>query len=119
MLPDPEFLERLQSLDGTPPEILADQEFMQLMMPLLRADFELAETYCYSEGPPLNFSISVYGGLHDKEIEREHLEAWGEQTNTGFILRMFEGGHFFLHQAEKVFLQTLRSELTAVTRALA
>lgn len=118
LLPEPEFLERLKELNGTPLEILAHPELMQLIVPLLRADFGLAETYNYAEAPPLNCSISGYGGLQDAEVDRVQLEAWEQQTSTRFTLRLFPGGHFFLHDAEPAFLNTLHSELLEIDSGL-
>lgn len=111
-LPDSEFLERLRNLNGTPQEVLEHPELMQLMLPLLRMDFEAVETYRYFTESALSCPISIYGGLQDKEIEREDLEAWREQTTGGFTVRMFDGDHFFIHRAEKSLLGALKRELS-------
>jgi len=52
-LPEPQFIEELKRLNGTSSEILQNNELMRLMIPLLRADFELVQTYSYEAGPPL------------------------------------------------------------------
>lgn len=52
-LPDSELLKEINRLNGTPPEVLEHPELMQLMLPLLRADFEAIETYSYSPAPRL------------------------------------------------------------------
>jgi surfactin synthase thioesterase subunit len=36
---------RLRELNGTPEEVLQDAELMELLLPRLRGDFELSETY--------------------------------------------------------------------------
>ena len=118
-LPEVEFLEKVQSLNGTPPEVLAHSELMQVMLPLLRADFEAINTYVYTSEPPLGCHISVYGGLQDAEVHREHLEAWGLHTDGNFILRMFDGDHFFLHRDEPLLLRVLGRELLQLTSARA
>ena len=40
--PDAEFAAELDRLQGTPPDVLANRELMELFLPLLRADFALA-----------------------------------------------------------------------------
>jgi medium-chain acyl-[acyl-carrier-protein] hydrolase len=110
-LPEPELIEELKRLSGTPPEILQNDELMRLMLPLLRADFELVQTYSYVAGPPLNCPISAFGGLRDQEVSREQLKAWREHTNASFALRMFPGDHFFIHTAEQLLLTTISKEL--------
>ena len=74
-LPEPEFIEELKRLNVTPKEALEHPELMTLIIPLLRSDFELCQTYEYTEGPPLDCPISAYGGLQDPDVSREHLEA--------------------------------------------
>jgi len=50
-LPEPQFIEKLRSLNGTPQEVLEHQDFLQLLIPMLRADFEVIETYKYTRRP--------------------------------------------------------------------
>jgi len=109
--PEPEFIEELRSLAGTPPEVLAHPELMQLMIPLLRADFSVVQTYTYAPAPPLDCPITAIGGLQDKDANREHLEAWREQTNASFIVRMLQGNHFFLNTERALLLRMIAQEL--------
>ena len=111
-LTDDEFTEELRRLNGTPPEVLEHPELMQLMLEILRADFTLTETYAYSPGPPLRCPFSVFGGLRDEEVPREHLEAWCELTSGGCSLRMFEGDHFFIQTNEANVLRTIKEHLS-------
>src|ERR1700674_5350722 len=59
-LPEKEFLAELRRLNGTPGELLDHQELMEIMLPLLRADFAVYETYSYSNETPLNCPISAF-----------------------------------------------------------
>lgn len=115
-LPDPEFVEYLRRLNGTPEEVLEHQELLTLMMPVLRADFEAVSTYAYAEGPPLGCPVSAYGGLRDSTVSREQLAAWQKQTDAGFTLRLFDGDHFFIHQAAPLLISTISSELSHFMR---
>jgi len=110
-LPEPEFIEELRRLNGTPPEVLAHPELMQVMLPLLRADFEAVQTYAYREEPPLDCPISIYGGVQDEEVSREDLDGWCAQTNAPCTVRLFPGDHFFLNTARDMVLRTLAREL--------
>jgi medium-chain acyl-[acyl-carrier-protein] hydrolase len=110
-LPEPEFIEELRRLNGTPPEVLQSSELLQLMIPLLRADFSLVETYEYVSEPPLNCPIFVFGGLQDVDTKREQLEGWREQTTSHFWLRMFNGDHFFFHTSEADLLRIISLKL--------
>jgi medium-chain acyl-[acyl-carrier-protein] hydrolase len=110
-LPDAEFVESLRRLNGTPEEVLSHPELLELMLPLLRADFEAIETYAYTEGEPLNCPITAFGGLQDLEVSRQEIEGWRAQTSSRFMLRMLPGDHFFIHSAQRLLLQTLSREL--------
>ena len=110
-LPQPEFIEELRRLDGTPSEVLEHPELMELMIPLLRADFAMVDTYEYVPEPPLECGITAYGGLQDHEVDRESLEAWRDCTQGRFILRMLPGGHFFPRSDQEMLLRLLNTEL--------
>jgi medium-chain acyl-[acyl-carrier-protein] hydrolase len=110
-LPEEEFLVELRRLNGTPREVLEDEELRQIMLPLLRADFAIYETYRYSTEPPLNCPISAFGGWQDHRVNRGDLEAWRDQTSGSFSLRMFPGDHFFLNTTQPALLRVLSQEL--------
>ncbi len=110
-LPDEEFISELRKLNGTPEEVLEHPELVQLMLPSLRADFELDETYVYRSETPLDVPLSAYGGLADPDVTREHLQAWREQTTSAFELMMFPGDHFFLHTGQSLLFQAINRRL--------
>jgi medium-chain acyl-[acyl-carrier-protein] hydrolase len=110
-LPEPEFIDELRRLNGTPKEVFESPELLQLLLPVLRADFEVCQTYRFTEGAPLDCPISVYGGLQDEEVLQEHLDAWREQTTSSFTSQMFPGDHFFLHPYQSMLLRTLSVRL--------
>ena len=110
-LPEPQFSDELRYLNGTPREVLNNPELMELILPILRADFELCETYKYESEPPLDCPLSVYGGLQDEFAECEHLEGWRHETTGPFAIHLLRGDHFFLHTAESLLLGLLGQEL--------
>ncbi len=98
-LPESDFIAQLRHYNGTPNEVLENQELMELFLPILRADFAVLETYAYHHAPPLECPISVFGGLQDNKVSIEELEAWREQTNNNFSLKMLPGDHFFINDS--------------------
>lgn len=115
LLPEPAFLEELRRLNGTPEEVLENAELMQLFLPMLRADFALLETYVYVPELPLFCPITVFGGLQDRNVSYEQLQAWWEQTSADFSVQMLPGDHFFVHSAETLLLQLLYQKLHQLT----
>lgn len=110
-LPEAEFVAQLRCLNGTPKEVFGHAELMEIVLPLLRADFAVYETYVYSSEPPLNCPISTFGGLQDCNVSRGDLEAWRDQTTGSFSSRMFPGDHFFLNTTQPLLLRVLSQEL--------
>jgi medium-chain acyl-[acyl-carrier-protein] hydrolase len=113
-LPEPEFKKELCRLNGTPQAVLENAELMQLLIPILRADFAVLETYVYTPEATLNFPITAFGGLQDKEVSCDELQAWQDQTNAAFSVQMFPGDHFFLHSAQSLLLHSLAQELRRI-----
>lgn len=95
-LADSEFIQAMGDLDGTPDEILKHQELLSVLLPMLRADFRLADTYSYIAGEPLSCAITAVGGSEDGSISRGDLVAWHSQTTGPFNLWIVRGAHFFL-----------------------
>lgn len=110
-LPESEFRERLRRFNGTPREVLEHEELMELVGPILRADFALRETYEYVPDAPLDCPITALGGREDGEVDEAVLRPWQQQTRANFRLRVLAGDHFFLHSAQALVLQTLNEEL--------
>jgi surfactin synthase thioesterase subunit len=105
-----EFLAALQEYGGTPPEVLAHAELMELIMPALRADFALAEQYRYQPEPPLEVPFTLMGGADDPRVAPAALEGWREQTRGPCRTRIFPGGHFYLEaQAQAVAAEIART----------
>ena len=115
-LPEPEFVEELRGLKGTPAEVLDNAELLQLMLPLLKADFEAIQTYRRLEGPPLDCPLTVVGGLGDEEVTREQLAPWRELTTGAFSLHMLPGDHFFLHASQNALLEIVALQLSPLLR---
>ena len=96
-LPDTEFLEALKAFNGIPDEVLRQPEVIELLLPVLRADFEAFETYAYAHEPPLDCRIAAFMGDADPRVRPENAEAWASQTNSSFKSEYFHGDHFFIN----------------------
>jgi medium-chain acyl-[acyl-carrier-protein] hydrolase len=97
-LPQMEFIKELRRFNGTPAAILENAELMELLLPTLRADFAVLETYTYTPEASLPCPLTVFGGLQDEIVTQDELKAWKEHTNQTFSLQMLPGNHFFLQQ---------------------
>lgn len=114
-LPEKEFLEAIQRMNGTPPEILNDPELMELLLPVMRADLAVCQTYRYVAAQPLACLIVAFGGQDDPDAPPELLAAWAEQTEREFRPVILPGGHFYLQTSEARFLEYLSIELRSAS----
>lgn len=111
-LPESELIKELRKFNGTPNEVLEHAELMQLMLPTLRADFTLLETYSYKTSKPLDCPIIAFGGTRDHSVTAALVEAWRAQTNTSFSRRMVPGDHFFVNTNRKQLLLLISRQLS-------
>ena len=112
-LPDAEFIAEVQRLNGTPKEVLDHSELMELLIPMLRADFSICRTYNFVPGPQLKCSITAIGGREDDTATQEQLEGWCELTAGRCRVRMLEGDHFFINQKRDEIIRIVEQSLLA------
>jgi len=110
-LPDREFLAAIGKLGGIPPELLVERQFLDALLPALRSDCTLAETYVVSKQARLSCPVSVFGGLGDKEVLPEDVRAWSRHTTGPFRVHLLPGDHFFVNSARLDLLLLVVCEL--------
>jgi surfactin synthase thioesterase subunit len=106
-LPDGEFIAALRALNGTPPEVLANDALLDCFLDLLRADFRLGETYRCDRIVRLRHPITAFGGVHDECFPREDVEAWQHHTDARCVVRWLPGDHFFIREHEHLIAAAL------------
>jgi medium-chain acyl-[acyl-carrier-protein] hydrolase len=108
--PDATLVQEVRRLNGIPESLLAHPDFLRLLLPVLRADLAVCETYLYKAEAPLSCPVSAYGGSHDTRVPRHFLTGWRAQTSEDFNIRMFPGDHFFLQTARRALLRIIAAE---------
>jgi len=96
-LPANDFINKIKELNGSPTEILENKTSWNIFEPILRADFEAVETFCYQETKPFNIPITVMMGLQD-EIAEDDMRSWQRETVAPIALKKFNGNHFFIFE---------------------
>ncbi|GAA4617066.1 thioesterase II family protein [Saccharopolyspora hordei] len=108
-LPDEQFVAALRGLEGTPQAVLDDPELVELLLPTLRADFAVSESFQAPEGRKLHCPVVAMAGEDDSELDRDELEAWRDATTGPFRSRWFPGGHFYLANGAPDVLAEVRA----------
>lgn len=103
-LPHAELVAYCTKLGGIPEELLASEQWEELMLPVLRADFEACETYRVKDREPLTLPTTVLAGEDDPVAAPPEVKAWAELFSGPTTVKVWEGDHFFLfsHAAEAI-----------------
>jgi surfactin synthase thioesterase subunit len=109
-LPAAELIEVLRAFGGTPAEVLAEPELMEVLLPSIRADFALNEQYRYRPEPPLDLPIRVLRGDRDPTAQADRVTSWVLETTRPLPELVFPGDHFFLDQHRDAIIQLVTSE---------
>ena len=111
LLTGDEFLDELIKMNGLATEILQHKELLDLMLPIIKNDYKLCETYQYADKERLNIPFQVFGGKEDKDVKFDHLEEWSNLTSSECNIEMLDGDHFFISKQKDLFLEKFSSIL--------
>jgi medium-chain acyl-[acyl-carrier-protein] hydrolase len=94
---DIDFIQHIKAFGGLPEKILANEEIMAMVLPILRNDFDLLDDYQYFEGDPLPVPITTFHGENDSTVRLSWVLAWRYETSREYYHHKIEGNHFFLN----------------------
>ncbi|MEJ1201796.1 MULTISPECIES: alpha/beta fold hydrolase [unclassified Streptomyces] len=109
----------VRSLGSLGSEVFDIPELRELLLPALRADYRLIETYRPGTPAPVRAPVRAYIGDRDPGSghDRESVAAWAELTTAGdFTLRSFPGDHFYLDPCEAELTADIARQLEGVGR---
>lgn len=109
-LPEPDFQRAMVKMSGLPNEAVQEPAFISLLLPALRADFRLCETYEYADGAPLPCRLTVLTGADD-DVAPLDLALWRELSTGPFRIRVIEGGHHFVVRQRRQVAEVVRAGL--------
>jgi medium-chain acyl-[acyl-carrier-protein] hydrolase len=110
-LPHAEFIGELRRINAPVFDPDEHSELVDLMLPTLRADFRIVQTYSYYLGPLLTCPITAFGGSHDLEVNEHQLREWRHHTSASFVLKMLPGGHLFMQTEAPALLAEIDRRL--------
>lgn len=111
-----EIVAELHRLGGTPGEVFSQHELLELLLPIVRADFAVLDGYAGSVDPQMDCPITILAGTEDPEVPVASTQAWQEHTTAPCKVVPIEGGHFFLESKQHQVLQTITEGLAAFER---
>jgi medium-chain acyl-[acyl-carrier-protein] hydrolase len=95
LAPDDVILGRLRRYGGTPAGFYENDDLVSALLPNLRADMAVSETYRYTDTTPLRCGVTAFGGVDDPLVTGVAIDEWEQATSGPFRAHVFHGGHFF------------------------
>jgi hypothetical protein len=110
-LPDSQLISRLQRMEGTEAALFRNRELRELMLNIVRADFQMLETSEPAEIQPLACPIHAFGGEVDAFVNPEDVEGWRFHTDADFRTTFYPGGHFFIRENAGDLVREMMTDL--------
>jgi len=117
-LDDEAFIAGIREYDNTPEDVLSNKALMQMLLPMIRADFRMNETYQYQEASPLPIPITVFKGDNDHFSKKEQMSNWQQHTIADFNEITYQGGHFFLNEHKAAMSKEIVNAFTGMNHNL-
>jgi surfactin synthase thioesterase subunit len=93
-----EIIAEMVDLGGTDPQLLADEDFVELLLMAVRADYGAFNRYACEPDVAIAADIYALGGQHDHRVSEDMLRRWETHTGGAFTCTMFDGGHFYVDE---------------------
>ncbi len=113
--PDPtreEFLNEIKRLEGFPPDVLADADLLDVVLPVMEADARMYRRYTYVPEELISTPVHAFAGADDPNAQGDALDRWREITTGEFTVERFPGGHFYLNSQRDALIASIRAKLT-------
>ncbi|MCK0173549.1 MULTISPECIES: thioesterase II family protein [Mycobacteriaceae] len=95
---DRDVLADMVDLGGTDPRLLEDEDFVELLVMAVQADYRALSGYACGADDRIAADIHALRGDRDHRISREWSDRWAAHTSGEFTLTTFDGGHFYLNE---------------------
>jgi surfactin synthase thioesterase subunit len=101
---------RLFHIDSTE-QMLKSPELRALVLPIVRAEFEMASKYRYRQEEPWNFPITCFKGENDLYVTRTDILSWSRFTTSSFQVHIRQGEHFLLVDDRDFLMRAINRDL--------
>eukprot|EP00040_Diaphanoeca_grandis_P024578 m.135297 g.135297 ORF g.135297 m.135297 type:complete len:2787 (+) comp29787_c4_seq1:169-8529(+) len=97
-LNDEDFLRKVGTdWNYIPTEVSSDKALLDLVLPVLRSDLNMWQTYTHAAGDRgISTPVLALGGADDTTVSRAALDDWQTCTNASFETQIVPGNHFFV-----------------------
>jgi surfactin synthase thioesterase subunit len=110
-LPAPKLVESLREAGGVGEEFLANPEYLDLMLPVVRADLTVIEAYRWTGHQVLDVPVTAICGRDDIWADPRRLDGWGRHTTGRFTTRVVDGGHFLVREQRETVVPIVADDI--------
>ncbi|TDV37797.1 thioesterase II family protein [Actinophytocola oryzae] len=111
-LRDDEFVARVAEIAGFSHPALADPQLRQILLPALRADVHMRESYRPGAVAPLPVPVTAVRGETDHLVSAEDCAGWARVTSVGCDVREVPGDHLYLAEDPGPLLELIAEVLS-------
>lgn len=109
--PDAGLLAGLQRLGGVDVTELSALGLLPMILPVVRADFQVVETYRPGPSGPLSCPVTVLVGDRDPVVTVDDARVWARHTTAETDLHVLRGGHFAIVDRMSEVVDLVRGHL--------
>ncbi|MFJ9818081.1 thioesterase II family protein [Streptomyces sp. NPDC101151] len=110
---DDDLIADMRRLGGTGSAVLGNASLMTAVLPAVRRDYQLIETYRPLPGVSLRAPVTVLYGDGDPEVDEREAAAWHEATEGPCAVQVFPGDHFYLETHRRAVLDLIVAQARA------
>ena len=119
-LPADEFVNQLrQRRHVLPATAIGDPDVLQMLLPIVRADVAMAESYRYEPESPLGCPLIACDAAADPQASRTDVEGWKRETTGRFSIQRFGGDRSYIQREHEALTALVRNHLSVMLGALA
>jgi len=102
--------------DNSPEYLLSQSRFVddpeffkRIIVPGMRRDMPLLQSYRFEESPPLDCPIVAFAARQDDMVYTDLIREWSGYTRGGFELIEVDGDHWFLDRNRELITTTINA----------
>jgi len=105
-LSDDGLIDVLRAHKASPQAVLDSKELMEMILPTIRADYQLIETYKVVNGSQLETPLVLFNS--EEDMEKKTISMWQEHFKNKAKYVDFDDGHFFIHTQVDKFIKEIK-----------
>ncbi|MEH7463809.1 thioesterase domain-containing protein [Bacillus thuringiensis] len=113
---DDEFIQEVENLTGYTHDAFNIPELRELLLPTLRADFEMDEKYISTLNVGIKAPITAMFATNDSFVSKEDVCLWEKCTSNQFNITQVTGEHMYITNTPEQPMEIIKNTLTKMDK---